>query len=698
MSWLLAAAVAVAMPWAAIAQANDHVIVCLRDPASVSLVRGATFATSGVTLEERLDSGVGGLPRTAAPDGGAVAPLSAAFDPRRIWRTTVTHGDLAAALAALRGDPGVAWAEADAIRTPQLWSLAPTAPPHGRIRSADAGGDDRFPDDPLFRDGRQWGLDNRGAAGPHGGVAGADIGAVAAWRASTGGNSVLLAIADTGIDPAHPEFSGALPDGRPRVRDALDAVAGGEVLDRYGHGTLVAGVAAARTGDGAHFDSLGIAGVCGGDGGDDWGCALLPIKVTPDASGSTSSFYLARALLIAVADGARAVNLSFAGAGASRLERLALAHAITHGCVPVAAAGNRGAAGAAPLYPAAYARDGLCIQVGASDPSDRRAPFSSYGPGLDVLAPGVDVWTTFMTYPSAAGARYPGYVAASGTSLAAPFVTGAVGVLAAARPALCDDDFQHVMRLAAHDLGAPGWDAENGWGRLDLASALAWVGPGVGLWHDEIAAQLWEPLEQDTLAIAEDGFGVPLPAVHGVATRVRVRATVTLPDSFEDAAELWVRVAGTTTTRGDFTATYLAPWAEATRVGPRRYLLTGHAFVDSTGGAWPFPLDLMRFGFTVLGRVRPPALGAPPARAAHAWRAAPNPFRARITLFTDRAARELEIFAIDGRRVRRARLDDSVGRFLWRGDDDEGRPVPPGVYFARTRGARRGTLRLLKLE
>src|SRR5258706_15865025 len=99
---------------------------------------------------------------------------------------------------------------------------------------------------------------------------------------------------------------------------------------------------AARTNEGAHFDSLGMAGVCGGDGEANPGCRLVPIKIAPGHEHTATSFDIARAMLYATRIGARAMNLSFVGAGPSRLERLAMLEAITHGCVVVAAAGNRG--------------------------------------------------------------------------------------------------------------------------------------------------------------------------------------------------------------------------------------------------------------------------------------------------------------------------------------------------------------------
>jgi len=148
-----------------------------------------------------------------------------------------------------------------------------------------------------------------------------------------------------------------------------------------------------------------------------------------------------------------------------------------NGCVPVGAAGNSGfdpTEAVIPLYPAQYALDGLAISVGASDERDQRALFSSYPSGLDLVAPGSpNIYTTFMTYPSGAGQSYPGYAIFGGTSAAAPHVTGAVGLLAAARPELIDDDAQHVIRESADDIGAPGVDPQTAHGRLNLAAMLA---------------------------------------------------------------------------------------------------------------------------------------------------------------------------------------------------------------------------------
>jgi subtilisin family serine protease len=552
------------------------------------------FASLGLTVRGALADGIRLATAAVAPDD----PFD--LDPARVL--CVEAADSAAAdraLERLAADPEVEWAERDVPREP-AW-LA----------------DGAFPDDPDFVAGRQWGLRNLGPAGPYGGLAGADIGALAAWARSTGGNDVVLAVADTGIDPAHPEFVTWLPDGRPRLMPGFNAALdpGGAIADSFAHGTLVAGVMAARTGEGVHFDSLGIAGVCGGDGIANLGCRLLPIKITPGRSGFASSFSIARAMVYAASAGARAMNLSFAGSLPSRVERLALYHALVRGCVVVAAAGNRGASTpTAPQYPAAFAADGLCIQAGSSDMRDRRSVFSSYGPGLDLLAPGESIRTTYMTYPSAAGVAYDGYVLAAGTSFAAPHAAGVVGLLAGLRPELIDTDLQRVMRESAHDIGLPGVDPETGWGRLDAAAALAAVEPGLGIWHDEAAATGRRSAGLGTLVVGEAGPGsMSGPRAWENAELVELSASVAIPDSFLPPVRAWPRLGGTSTVRPGFSLPYFVPWSELAEQRADGFTLRGYLYqvpdALAPGGVvpLPLPLDQGRFAFTVVGRVdRPP--------------------------------------------------------------------------------------------
>ncbi|MBI1797342.1 MAG: S8 family serine peptidase, partial [Candidatus Eisenbacteria bacterium] len=664
-----------------------ELIVFLRPTAAGTSATAADRARSfavragalGLSVTRRLDEA---LAFRAAPTG-----LPDALDPSRVL--LVTAPDSLAAVGARRAldaDPDVEWVEPNRVREaavvrvrpmPAIPTVAPGAP--------------EFPDDPMFRDTRQWALMNLGPAGVMGGVANADIHARAAWAASAGANDVLLAVADTGVDPAQPELQARMPDGGWRLTLGRNVTLdpSPSFADSFGHGTPVAAVMAARTNDGVHFDSLGMAGVCGGDGGANLGCRIVPIKMAPGHTGSATSFDMASAILYATAVGARAVNISFAGAGASRLERLAMLQAITHGCIVVAAAGNRGGrdGGTTPQYPAAYAADGLGIQVGASDRWDRRAAYSSFGPGLDLVAPGDDIWSAWMTYVTPGGAVYPGYALVSGTSFAAPHVTGTLGLLTAARPELMDADFQHIVRESADDIGAPGRDAETGWGRLDAAAALAAVRPALGIWHDEVAADAFALDGPDTLVVTEPGPGRLDRLGTFALERIAVTATVTLPDSFADTVRVWPRIAGTSTMRAR--APYWTPWAEVIARGARTFTLRGYIYREpgADSSEWiPLPPDQARFGFTAIGAVRRSSDGVvaapPPVRRAPRLAASPNPFRASTRIDAPPGS-VVRIVDVAGRVVRRVRLDGTMPALLWDGRDERGALVRPGLYLLR---------------
>ncbi len=686
-------------------------VVCLGADRATSISR-RPVATELERLRARLTrSLVGGLPLEAAAVSaparlGAVTPSS--FAPERVWLLEAADSVTARAAALqLVRDGAAEWTEPVVVREPAdgtTWpSGAEAIPGAARRRSRPATADlpADFPNDPLFRDGRQWGLRNTGARG---GVPGADIHAAAAWRRSCGGPGLRLALVDTGVDPTHPELQSILPDGA-RLEGGLNVTMdpSGSWADSVAHGTAVAGVMAARTGDGAHFDSLGIAGVCGGDGGSNPGCHVVPIKVTAGHATVATSFDIARGILAAVARGARAVNVSFGGAAPSRLEREALRYAIERGCLVVAASGNRGAsAPREPVYPAAYAADRFCLQVGATDAADRRATFSSYGPGLDLVAPGVDVWTTYLSYPSAAGVSYPGYVSVSGTSFAAPFVTGAAGLLVAARPELAADDVLELLCRTARDVADPGPDTTTGFGVLDADAALAAVAPHLGIWHDEVAADTWIEDGVDSLVVSENGPGnLTGPRTWAAARRIEARAAIALPDSFEGEARAWPRIAGTSTVRGDFRLPYFAPHAEVTWTGPRTCMLRGWLYrVEVNGDSLdlPLPYDQARFGFTVVGPVRRPAVGRDVASGGLGLRARPNPFTSWLSIERP-AGTTLELFDLGGRRVRAWAADGSVGAIVWDGCDAMGRRSLPGLYWLRASGARGSRqLRVIKLE
>jgi hypothetical protein len=646
---------------------------------------------------------------TAAQAGARPNPFD--LDPALVLRVAAPDSLAAlAAVAPLAADPAVEWVELNQTREIAALPITPGSALPPAAPALDPG----FPNDPHFRDTRQWWLRNAGPGSAYNGLLGADIHALEAWNITTGSNDLRLAIADTGVDPNHPEYQCLMPDGSMRLEKGLNVTLepSRSFADSFGHGVTVAGVFAARTNNGAPIaDSLGVAGICGGNGRDNFGCHLIPIKISPGRTGNASSFDIARAMVYATECGARAMNLSYAGDGPSRVERLGMYYAITRGCVVSAASGNQGFLfGTKAQYPAAYAAEGLCIQTGATDFNDRRASFSSYGPGLDLVAPGVTIWSTYLTYTHPiSGAPGKGYNRDSGTSYAAPMTTGAIGLLAAARPELIDTDFQHILRESADDIGDPGVDAKTGWGRMNLGRALAAVAPDIGIWHDEVLGRVSRVGATDTLRLTESGPGTfdRYRQWHD-ATALEVTATIAIPDSFVGPVRIWPRVGGTMTVRGDFRIPYFTPWAEIIAQDGHSFTLRGYIYRQSDATCvpcgddayLPLPPDQARFGFTVMGRVNRAPIAA--AKAAGTGppllRVTPNPFTAGTRIEAAGPGR-VEVADVTGRRVRGVTLAASSAAFEWDGRDDRGRTLEPGIYLVRYQGATgRSMVKIAKLR
>ena len=218
--------------------------------------------------------------------------------------------------------------------------------------------------------------------------------AVDAWKLTTGGPETVVAILDTGVDLGHPDLQGSFVPG-------YDFVNGdGDPSDDQGHGTLVAGVVAARANNG-----LGGVGACSG-------CSLMPVKVIA-GNGSGSAADIAAGIRWAADNGADVINMSFTLSGPDDGVRDAIEHAQRLGVLVVGAAGNSGATDL--TYPGAYAG---VISVAGSDPSDARYDWSNFGGWVQVAAPGCNVST------GAGG----GFGEFCGTSSATAFVSGLVGL------------------------------------------------------------------------------------------------------------------------------------------------------------------------------------------------------------------------------------------------------------------------------
>lgn len=219
-----------------------------------------------------------------------------------------------------------------------------------------------------------------------------------AWDVTQSSQTVKIAIVDTGVQLNHPDLASKLLPG-------YDFVSGDTVPnDGNGHGTHVAGIAAAVTNDGR-----GIAGVAPL-------ASILPIRVLDDnGSGSLSS--IANGIIFAANQGAQVINLSLgATQGAATLQN-AVDYAWNKGAVLVAAAGNDGVN--IPNYPAYYNN---VIAVALTTSADYRSSFSNFGRWVEVAAPGSDILSTYT-------GSYYAYL--SGTSMASPHVAGIAALLAA---------------------------------------------------------------------------------------------------------------------------------------------------------------------------------------------------------------------------------------------------------------------------
>lgn len=275
----------------------------------------------------------------------------------------------------------------------------------------------------------------------------AKINAYAAWDITTGSDSAVVAVVDSGVNASHPDLAGRVLPGYDFANDDADA------NDDVFHGTQVAGIIGASGDNGE-----GVAGMC-------WRCRILPVKVL-DRKGRGSDDAVAQGIRWAADQGARVINMSLGGAEDSRVLHDAVKYATSKNALVVAAAGNEADEGNPVDYPAAYDE---VIAVGATDENDQHAYFSQVHPYVDVSAPGWNIASTGNQENLSA------YGADSGTSFAAPYVAGLAGLLLSVNPNLDVGALKSLIVNNADDLGQPGADWEFGAGRINAGRALATV-------------------------------------------------------------------------------------------------------------------------------------------------------------------------------------------------------------------------------
>ena len=278
----------------------------------------------------------------------------------------------------------------------------------------------------------------------------------AAWDTTTGNASMTMAIIDSGVQLNHPDLAGRLVPGWDFVNRDSDP------SDDFGHGTMVAGIAAASTNNGR-----GVAGAT-------WQGRIMPIKVL-DSRGAADDENIAAGIRWAVDHGANVINLSLGGPGeGTGILQQSVNYATSRNVVVVAAAGNDGdksvAEATAPHYPAACAG---VIAVGATDAAGNHASFSSYGSWIDVVAPGAV--TEIPARGITTTMRGSTYGAGSGTSFSAPLVAGVAFLMRSADPNADQATISNRLIASARDLGPAGFDAVYGTGMVDATAALAAV-------------------------------------------------------------------------------------------------------------------------------------------------------------------------------------------------------------------------------
>ncbi|MBN2147434.1 MAG: S8 family serine peptidase [Anaerolineales bacterium] len=289
-------------------------------------------------------------------------------------------------------------------------------------------------------------------------------GSPTAWNTTTGSSSMVIAIIDTGIDEAHPDLSSKIVAGYDFVDDDTNP------HDTNGHGTHVAGIAAATGNNG-----VGIAGT-------NWQARIMPIRVL-GTNGSGWSSDITDGITWAHQHGAKVLNLSLGGPTYSQAMQDAVNGAYNAGSLVVAAMGNeRDDSPPSPTsYPAAYNH---VMAVAATNPADHYSYYSNYGSHCDISAPGGElyylhdpdgIYSTMPTYSvNLNGYGYSqNYDFLQGTSQASPFVAGAAALLWTVAPTLTNDQIQAAFQNTAKDLGTAGWDQDYGHGRIDLAAAFA---------------------------------------------------------------------------------------------------------------------------------------------------------------------------------------------------------------------------------
>jgi subtilisin family serine protease len=371
----------------------------------------------------------------------------------------VAYGDELAVSAQLRREPSVDYAEPN-----YLAHLLDTP----RATQPDQSESAAVPNDEQWS--QQWSFHT--------------VRAPQAWDITRSGG-IVIAFVDSGVHLQHPDLRNVLwtnpgeiagngidDDGNGKIDDvhgwrffqqwngsSWEHYESPDVADDNGHGTHVTGIAAAETNN-----LIGVAGLS-------WGARTMAVKVV-DRFGDSNYYDMAAGIAYAADNGARVINISVGGAAPSQLLQDAANHAHARGALLVAAAGNFDTG---VYYPAACDHVMAVAATGHSDERWTSTDYASnFGPEVDIAAPGLDIHSTWPFLPYL-------YFDKTGTSMAAPHVSGAAALLWTWRPDWTNDQIEARLESQADDVNAashPGRDVYLGWGRLNAYKALLGLAPG----------------------------------------------------------------------------------------------------------------------------------------------------------------------------------------------------------------------------